>query len=110
MATIGPLLTVLCSVFLVLFKTWQDGQPARTQEDKNEATQQGRTDINAAAHGDPAAVLAIDQRVDGLSPPAASGDPVRERSMADLLGGLHECTGASILLRTGGSGEAAGEG
>ena len=90
-------ITIICSIAMALLHIWQDGQPARTQEAAYEETQRGRQDIKAAAGGDPAALLAIDQRIDGLSAPAGAGSAVGQHNAGDLLRELQDCTGASIL-------------
>lgn len=87
MDSIGPILTVIGSIILVLLKAWQDGKPGRDKENRNEEIQRGRQAITG---GD---VAAVEQRIDRV-PARASGTAARlgsdedtQRRLAALTGG-----------------------
>ena len=89
MESIGPLLTIIGSVILVLLKAWQDGNPARLQEVSNEKRQQGRQDIN---NGN---VSAVESRIDSVltvSAGTADSGSVRLGDDADTARRLAEIT------------------
>ena len=62
MGSLGPILTIIGSIILILLKTWQDGSPDRSEEKRDAEIQQGRTDI---ASGD---VAAVSIRIDSVQP------------------------------------------
>ena len=90
-------ITIITSLVMALLQIWQSGQPARTQEVVDATTQQGRADVKAAAAGSASAVLAIDQRIDGLSSAPGANSTVGQHSTSDLLRELQDCTGTSVL-------------
>lgn len=85
-ASIGPIITILGSVLLVLIKVWQDGQPKRDQEASNDDKEKLRkviAGVDAAALG-----AAID------SVPSSTGDSSRFSSDQDIARGIAEITGS----------------
>jgi hypothetical protein len=101
-------ITIVGSIILALLHMWQQGQPARTQEDRDEEIQKGRADIadsNAAA---------VSVRIDSVQPvqstagtssaPGVGDDPAREgddRTLArmaalGLLGSEAPGTGGKV--------------
>lgn len=65
MGSIGPIITIIGSILLVLIKAWQDGAPARDKETRDEEIQKGRRDI---ADGNVAAVsVRIDEATRGVA-------------------------------------------
>ncbi len=59
MATFTAVLTILGPVILALLKAWRDGQPARTQENIDAASQQLKTDCMGNAD-------AVERHLDGV--------------------------------------------
>lgn len=91
MASIGPIITLALTIMGVLLKIWQDAAPARTQENRNEEIQKGRT----AIAGTDAAPVA--ERIDGLltvQVGAPSGDTAKLGTDADTARRLAEITGS----------------
>ncbi|MDA8114994.1 MAG: hypothetical protein M0Z43_09760 [Acidithiobacillus sp.] len=75
----------LFTIIGLLLKAWMANSPERTQEARNAAIQQGRTDI---ANGN---VAAVSQRIDSV-PPAAPGDTPRLGDDTDTARRLAEIT------------------
>jgi hypothetical protein len=100
---IMSVITIVGSIVLALLHMWQQGQPVRAQEDRNEEIQKGRTDI---ANGNAAAVSV---RIDSVQPvqvPASSGSAA---GVGDDPAGEGDARTLARLAALGlGAGEAAG--
>ena len=107
MATALSIITIIGPIILALLHMWQQSQPARTQEEKDNATMQGRNDI---AIGNAAAVTERIDRVLTVQADTAPGSPTGEHDTGDLLQQFAREEGVEILPdRAGSAGEAPGE-
>jgi sortase (surface protein transpeptidase) len=102
--SILSVITIIGSIVLILLKSWQDGIPARAQEERNEEIQKGRADI---ANGNAAAVSV---RIDSVQPVQSSAGAGSAAGVGDDQAGEGDARTLARMAALGLlGGEAAGE-